>query len=115
MLACAAGALPGCHLEAALLRPAASDAGAKLLGAGVWPDPRRYLANRLTEAERAQFAEEGCILIEDALGPAEIQNLTELLDRTHVRNSLEAEQRPDPAMPDAMCGRRSAGSASHSA
>ena len=88
------------HLEAsaaaAASAPAPTDPSADL--SACWLDREAFLRGRCSEAERRQFAEQGWLLVEDALSPAAVETLTEVLDQVHDAKMAEA---PDPSHPDA--------------
>ena len=65
-------------------------------------DPEAYRSARLTPAQRAQFREEGYILIKGVLNQAQVAELTDALDAEHETKTLEQQLRPDPSMSDAM-------------
>ena len=47
------------------------------------------LDHRLTDAERAQFNEQGYLIVEDALAPGQVASLTEITDRIHQARVAE--------------------------
>ena len=77
--------------------PAPTDPSADLRGCCL--DRETYQRHRLTPAERTQFAEQGWLLVDNALLPAEVEELTAVLDREHA---LKLQEPTDPSHPDAM-------------
>jgi hypothetical protein len=65
-------------------------------------EPAAYAAHRLTEQQRERFAQEGYIVVENALQAAEAAELGRILDATHAAKRAEDAARPDPAHRDAM-------------
>jgi hypothetical protein len=88
-------------------RPAAAVAASSALApttpaadlGGCWLDAASYAAHRLTPAQRAQFAEQGWLMVDGALSAADIAALTAALDAVHDAKLREAA---DPSHPDAM-------------
>eukprot|EP01045_Picozoa_sp_COSAG04_P016051 COSAG04_NODE_1311_length_7269_cov_4.533333_6_plen_153_part_01 len=87
---------PGASAAVAASAPAPTDPSADL--SACWLDREAFLRGRCSEAERRQFAEQGWLLVEDALSPAAVETLTEVLDQVHDAKMAEA---PDPSHPDA--------------
>jgi ectoine hydroxylase len=79
------------------LPPAPTHPAADL--SGCWLKRESYARHRLSPAERRQFADEGWLMVDDALSEAEVADLTRVLDDAHHQKMHEDI---DPSHPDAM-------------
>jgi ectoine hydroxylase len=56
------------------------------------------LEHRLTDSERAEFAEKGLLQVENALSPQQVSELTEVTDKLHESQLAAGKAKPDAAM-----------------